>query len=120
MGIDTSCDDTGVGLVRDGKVVVNLVASQVRLHEAFGGVVPELASREHLKALPLLVERALAEAGLRPKDLDLVAATRGPGLIGALLVGYTFAKGMAFALEHGEPRVRRPVPGLEDRPTVGH
>lgn len=52
MGIDTSCDDTGVGLVRDGKVVVNLVASQVRLHEAFGGVVPELASREHLKALP--------------------------------------------------------------------
>lgn len=99
MGIDTSCDDTGVGLVRDGKVVVNLVASQVRLHEAFGGVVPELASREHLKALPLLVERALAEAGLRPKDLDLVAATRGPGLIGALLVGYTFAKGMAFALD---------------------
>ena len=99
LGIDTSCDDTGVGLVRDGKVVVNLVASQVRLHEAFGGVVPELASREHLKALPLLVERALAEAGLRPKDLDLVAATRGPGLIGALLVGYTFAKGMAFALD---------------------
>ena len=99
LGIDTSCDDTGVGLVRDGKVVVNLVASQVRLHEAFGGVVPELASREHLKALHLLVERALAEAGLRPKDLDLVAATRGPGLIGALLVGYTFAKGMAFALD---------------------
>jgi len=99
LGIDTSCDDTGVGLVRDGKVVVNLVASQVRLHEAFGGVVPELASREHLKALPLLVERALAEAGLTPKDLDLVAATRGPGLIGALLVGYTFAKGLAFALD---------------------
>jgi len=101
LGIDTSCDDTGVGLVRDGQVVVNLVASQVRLHEAYGGVVPELASREHLKAIRPLTERALAEAGLRPKDLDLVAATRGPGLIGALLVGYTFAKGLAWAL--GKP-----------------
>lgn len=99
MGIDTSCDDTGVGLVEDGEVRVNLVASQVRLHEAYGGVVPELASREHLKALPALVQKALAEAGIGPKDLDLIAATRGPGLIGALLVGYTFAKGLAFALD---------------------
>lgn len=98
LGIDTSCDDTGVGLVRDGEVVVNLVASQVALHEAFGGVVPELASREHLKALPLLVKEALAQAGIGPKDLALIAATRGPGLIGALLVGYTFAKGLAWAL----------------------
>ncbi|MEZ0348820.1 MAG: tRNA (adenosine(37)-N6)-threonylcarbamoyltransferase complex transferase subunit TsaD [Thermus sp.] len=98
LGIDTSCDDTGVGLVRDGQVVVNLVASQVRLHEAYGGVVPELASREHLKAIRPLTERALAEAGITAKDLDLVAATRGPGLIGALLVGYTFAKGLAWAL----------------------
>ncbi|WP_018111144.1 tRNA (adenosine(37)-N6)-threonylcarbamoyltransferase complex transferase subunit TsaD [Thermus igniterrae] len=98
LGIDTSCDDTGVGLVRNGQVVVNLVASQVALHEAYGGVVPELASREHLKALPSLTERALAEAGIGRKDLDLIAATRGPGLIGALLVGYTFAKGLAWAL----------------------
>ncbi len=101
LGIDTSCDDTGVGLVRDGKVVVNLVASQVALHEAFGGVVPELASREHLKVLRPLTERALREAGIGPKDLGLIAATRGPGLIGALLVGYTFAKGLAWAL--GKP-----------------
>ncbi|WP_038059030.1 tRNA (adenosine(37)-N6)-threonylcarbamoyltransferase complex transferase subunit TsaD [Thermus amyloliquefaciens] len=99
LGIDTSCDDTGVGLVRDGEVVVNLVASQVALHQAYGGVVPELASREHLKVLPLLVREALAQAGIGPKDLSLIAATRGPGLIGALLVGYTLAKGMAWALE---------------------
>ncbi|WP_114313742.1 tRNA (adenosine(37)-N6)-threonylcarbamoyltransferase complex transferase subunit TsaD [Thermus caldifontis] len=98
LGIDTSCDDTGVGLVRDGVVVVNLVAGQVALHQVFGGVVPELASREHLKALPILVKEALAQAGIAPKDLSLIAATRGPGLIGALLVGYTFAKGFAWAL----------------------
>lgn len=98
LGIDTSCDDTGVGLVRDGRVVVNLVASQVALHEAYGGVVPELASREHLKVLKPLTERVLREGGIAPEDLGLVAATRGPGLIGALLVGYTFAKGLAWAL----------------------
>ncbi|MEN2981713.1 MAG: tRNA (adenosine(37)-N6)-threonylcarbamoyltransferase complex transferase subunit TsaD [Thermus sp.] len=98
LGIDTSCDDTGVGLVEDGRVAVNLVASQVALHQAFGGVVPELASREHLKVIRPLAERALAEAGIGPQDLSLVAATRGPGLIGALLVGYTFAKGLAWAL----------------------
>lgn len=99
LGIDTSCDDTGVGLVRDGEVVVNLIRSQVALHQAYGGVVPELASREHLKAIRPLVERALAEAGIAPKAVDLIAATRGPGLIGALLVGFTFAKGLAFALD---------------------
>ncbi|WP_117238296.1 tRNA (adenosine(37)-N6)-threonylcarbamoyltransferase complex transferase subunit TsaD [Thermus sediminis] len=98
LGIDTSCDDTGVGLVREGQVVVNLVLSQA-LHQGFGGVVPELASREHLKALPRLTQEALAQAGVAPKDLALIAATRGPGLIGALLVGYTFAKGLAWALE---------------------
>jgi tRNA threonylcarbamoyl adenosine modification protein TsaD len=98
LGIDTSCDDTGVGLVKDGQVVVNLVLSQT-LHEAYGGVVPEFASREHLKALPRLTQEALSRGGIAPKDLSLIAATRGPGLIGALLVGYTFAKGLAWALE---------------------
>ncbi len=98
LGIDTSCDDTGVGLVRDGEVVVNLVGSQVALHQAYGGVVPELASREHLKVLPVLTRQALEAAGIGPRDLDLIAATRGPGLIGALLVGYTFARGLAWAL----------------------
>lgn len=103
LGIDTSCDDTGVGLVRDGRVVVNLVASQTLLHQRFGGVVPELASREHTQGIDGLVRQALLEGGIEVSQLDLVAATRGPGLIGALLVGYTYGKGLAFAL--GKPFV---------------
>lgn len=109
LGIDTSCDDTGVGLVRDGAVVVNRVASQTLLHQRYGGVVPELASREHIQLIDGLVQQALDEAGLKAADLDLIAATRGPGLIGALLVGYTYGKGLAFAL--GRPFV--PVHHLE-------
>ncbi len=109
LGIDTSCDDTGVGLVRDGVVVVNRVASQTLLHQRYGGVVPELASREHTQVIDGLVQQALGEAGLKAADLDLIAATRGPGLIGALLVGYTYGKGLAFAL--GKPFV--PVHHLE-------
>ncbi len=103
LGIDTSCDDTGVGLVCDGSVVVNLVASQTLLHQRYGGVVPELASREHTQVIDGLVQQALVQADLKVADLDLIAATRGPGLIGALLVGYTYGKGVAFAL--GKPFV---------------
>lgn len=103
LGIDTSCDDTGVGLVHRGRVVVNLVASQTLLHQRYGGVVPELASREHIRVIDVLVQQALAQAGIGVSDLELVAATRGPGLIGALLVGYTYGKGLAFAL--GKPFV---------------
>lgn len=103
LGIDTSCDDTGVGLVRDGRVVVNLVASQTLLHQRYGGVVPELASREHTQVIDGLVQQALTQAGIGVCDLELIAATRGPGLIGALLVGYTYGKGLAFAL--GKPFV---------------
>lgn len=103
LGIDTSCDDTGVGLVHGGRVLANKVASQTLLHQRFGGVVPELASREHTQVIDGLLEQALAEAGVRLGDVGLVAATRGPGLIGALLVGYTYAKGLALAL--GRPFV---------------
>ncbi|PZA08046.1 MULTISPECIES: tRNA (adenosine(37)-N6)-threonylcarbamoyltransferase complex transferase subunit TsaD [unclassified Meiothermus] len=103
LGIDTSCDDTGVGLVRDGKVVANRVASQTLLHQKFGGVVPELASREHTQVIDGLVELALSDAGIGVSDLNLIAATRGPGLIGALLVGLSYAKGLALAL--GRPFV---------------
>jgi N6-L-threonylcarbamoyladenine synthase len=95
LGIETSCDETAVAvLAGDGSVEVNLLASQAQLHAAFGGVVPELASREHLAALPWLVERALAEARA---PLELVGVTAGPGLIGALLVGVRFAAAFAWA-----------------------
>ncbi len=88
-----------MGLVQDGRVIANRVASQTLLHQSYGGVVPELASREHTQVIDGLVQQVLVEAGITVSDLDLVAATRGPGLIGALLVGYTYAKGLAFALE---------------------
>ncbi len=95
LGIETSCDETAVAvLAGDGSVEVNLLASQATTHAAFGGVVPELASREHLAALPWLVECALVEAR---GPLELVAATAGPGLIGALLVGVRYAAAFAWA-----------------------
>ncbi len=98
LGIDTSCDDTGVGVVRDGEVLANLVASQSALHAEFGGVVPEYASREHTRVIDRLVAEALDEAGVGPGELDLVAATYGPGLVGPLLVGLSYAKGLALGL----------------------
>jgi len=98
LGIETSCDETAVALVEDGrKILISLVASQVDIHRPFGGVVPELASREHLRALLPLLEEALAKTGLTPARIDAVAFTRGPGLIGALLVGTSFAKALAYA-----------------------
>ena len=98
LGIETSCDDTGVGVVARGEVRANLVASQTLLHARYGGVVPELASREHSAVLDRLVGQALAQAGIELSGLDLVAATRGPGLVGPLLVGLSYAKALAWAL----------------------
>jgi N6-L-threonylcarbamoyladenine synthase len=98
LGIDTSCDDTGVGVARDGTVIANVVASQAALHERWGGVVPETASREHLEVIGKVVDEALATAGLEPGDLDAVAATFGPGLVGALLVGLNYGKALAWGL----------------------
>lgn len=98
LGIDTSCDDTGVGVVQGNKVLANIVASQEALHAAWGGVVPETASREHLRVIDAVVNKALKTAGVTLDDLDGVAATYGPGLVGALLVGLSYAKGLAFAL----------------------
>jgi N6-L-threonylcarbamoyladenine synthase len=95
LGIETSCDETAVAVLdRDGRIELNLLSSQVAAHAPFGGVVPELASREHLKALPILVERALGAGSAAP---ELVAVTAGPGLIGALLVGLRFAAAFAWA-----------------------
>jgi len=109
LGIDTSCDDTGVGVVDGGRVLANEVESQTALHARFGGVVPEQASREHLSVLDAVVERALERAGVSVGDLDAVAATRGPGLVGALLVGLGYGKALAWG--RGVPFV--PVHHLE-------
>ncbi|HEX6161081.1 MAG TPA: tRNA (adenosine(37)-N6)-threonylcarbamoyltransferase complex transferase subunit TsaD [Thermoanaerobaculia bacterium] len=97
LGIETSCDETSVALLdRDGSVHVNLIASQIERHQPFGGVVPEIASREHLAHLFPLVERALSDAGRSWPDVDSIAVTSGPGLIGALLVGVAGAQGLAY------------------------
>jgi N6-L-threonylcarbamoyladenine synthase len=104
LGIETSCDETSAALVEDGRrILSNVVSSQVELHAAYGGVVPELAARSHLERLPLVLDEALARAGMGLENVDLVAVTRGPGLIGALLVGVGFARGLA--LERGLPLV---------------
>jgi N6-L-threonylcarbamoyladenine synthase len=97
LGIETSCDETAVAVVEDGRVLSNLIASQVDLHGRFGGVVPELASRAHVEALNPLMDEALERAGCRFADLDGVAVTVGPGLVGALLVGIAAAKAVALA-----------------------
>jgi N6-L-threonylcarbamoyladenine synthase len=104
LGIDTSCDDTAAGVVRDGRrVLSNEVATQHDLHAAFRGVVPEIASRAHAERVTLVVERALGAASVRLRDLDAVAVTNRPGLVGALVVGVTAAK--AIALARGIPLV---------------
>jgi N6-L-threonylcarbamoyladenine synthase len=98
LAFETSCDETSVGVVADDVVIANVIASQVGLHAGYGGVVPELAAREHLRNLPGVTRAALKEARLTPRDIDAVAATLGPGLPQALLVGSRAAQGLAFAL----------------------
>ncbi|HEX3749670.1 MAG TPA: tRNA (adenosine(37)-N6)-threonylcarbamoyltransferase complex transferase subunit TsaD [Streptosporangiaceae bacterium] len=101
LGIETSCDETGAGLVRGNELLADAVASSVDLHARFGGVVPEVASRAHLEAMVPSVDRALATAGVTLADVDAIAVTAGPGLAGALLVGVAAAK--AYALSLGKP-----------------
>jgi len=99
LALESSCDETSAAVVRDGREILsNLISSQVDLHAVYGGVVPELASRRHLEVISPLVDKALADAGIDASDLQGVVATRGPGLIGALLVGLSFAKAYAYAL----------------------
>ena len=98
LGIESSCDETAAAVVEDGvKVGWNVVAWQIATHRKYGGVVPELASREHLEKMSDVVSEALAMAGVTFHDVDGLAVTQGPGLIGSLLVGVNYAKGAAFA-----------------------
>ena len=100
LGIESSCDETAAAVVRSGeKMISNVVASQIATHQPYGGVVPELASREHLRAIVPVVRAALAEAGQSYQSVDALAVTQGPGLAGSLLVGISYAKALAFALQ---------------------
>ncbi|HMJ09599.1 MAG TPA: tRNA (adenosine(37)-N6)-threonylcarbamoyltransferase complex transferase subunit TsaD [Pyrinomonadaceae bacterium] len=99
LGIESSCDETAAAIVRDGRTILSsVISSQIALHEPFGGVVPELASREHLEKITPVVDKAVSEAGISIADVDAVAVTQGPGLIGSLLVGVSYAKSLAFGL----------------------
>lgn len=98
LGIETSCDETAASVVKNGsEIVSNVVASQIESQKRFGGVVPEIASRHHVEEITLVIEKALEDAGLNPNELDAVAVTEGPGLVGALLIGINAAKAFAFA-----------------------
>ncbi|RMF81195.1 MAG: tRNA (adenosine(37)-N6)-threonylcarbamoyltransferase complex transferase subunit TsaD [Chloroflexi bacterium] len=98
LGIETSCDETAASVVIDGKVIAsNVVASQIDLHAAYGGVFPEVASRAHVEAIGPVVEQAMVDSGIGYDSLDAIAVTRGPGLVGSLLVGMNYAKGLALA-----------------------
>ncbi|RJP61645.1 MAG: tRNA (adenosine(37)-N6)-threonylcarbamoyltransferase complex transferase subunit TsaD, partial [Ignavibacteriales bacterium] len=108
LGIETSCDETSVAIISNGRLKANLISSQ-DFHKFYGGVVPELSSRAHLQMVNPLLRNALSESKLSLKDIDLVCATAGPGLIGALLVGLTFAKGLSLSL--GKPFI--PVNHIE-------
>lgn len=104
MGMETSCDETAVSIVKNGtEILSNVVASQIESHKRFGGVVPEIASRHHVEQITLVIEEALRTADVSYDDLDAIAVTEGPGLVGALLVGVNAAKAISFA--HGIPLV---------------
>ncbi|MBU5685423.1 tRNA (adenosine(37)-N6)-threonylcarbamoyltransferase complex transferase subunit TsaD, partial [Citrobacter sp. S44_ASV_140] len=122
LGIETSCDETGIAIYDDEKgLLANQLYSQVKLHADYGGVVPELASRDHVRKTVPLIQAALKEAGLTAKEIDAVAYTAGPGLVGALLVGATVGRSLAFAwgvpaipVHHMEGHLLAPM--LEDNP----
>ena len=99
LTIETSCDETSVAILRDGREVLsNIVSTQIEIHKNYGGVVPEIASREHISNISYVVEEAIRKAGINFSDLEYIGVTYGPGLIGALLVGVSYAKALAYAL----------------------
>lgn len=100
LAVETSCDETSAAVVKNGtEVLSNLIASQIETHKAFGGVVPEVASRKHVENITLMLEEAIRQANIEPEELSAIAVTEGPGLVGALLVGIMAAKSLAFALD---------------------
>jgi N6-L-threonylcarbamoyladenine synthase len=104
LGIETSCDETAVAIIKNGReIVANVVASQIESHKRFGGVVPEIASRHHVEQITIVIDEALNQANLTISELDAIAVTEGPGLVGALLIGVNAAKALAFA--HNKPLV---------------
>ena len=104
LGIESSCDETAIAVVKNGREILsNVINSQIPIHEKFGGVVPEIASRCHIEVINQIMKKALAEANIELKDIDAIAVTQGPGLVGALLVGVSYAKGLAYA--SGKPLV---------------
>ncbi len=99
LGIESSCDETSVAVVKNGREVLsNVINSQIDIHKRFGGVVPEIASRNHVEAISAVTKEALEKAGVTFNDIDVIACTYGPGLVGALLVGVAYAKGLSYAL----------------------
>jgi N6-L-threonylcarbamoyladenine synthase len=121
LAFETSCDETAVAVVRGTEALSNVLSSQVDLHARFGGVVPEVAARAHVESIRGMTHRALSEAGIHPDDLDGVAATAGPGLVGALLVGHSFGKATAWArqlpfvgIDHMEGHLMAPRLQFED------
>ncbi|MCX6614051.1 MAG: tRNA (adenosine(37)-N6)-threonylcarbamoyltransferase complex transferase subunit TsaD [Acidobacteria bacterium] len=121
LGIESSCDETAAAVVEDGtKILSSSVASQLDVHQKYGGVVPELASREHVRAIVLIVREALEAANTKLEDLDAIAVTHGPGLVGSLLVGLTYAKALCFAkgipligVHHLEGHIRAALIGVD-------
>ena len=113
LAVESSCDETAVAIVRDGReVLTDCIASQVALHREYGGVVPEIASRKHIEAIYGLADQALEEAGMTREDIDAVAVTYAPGLIGSVLVGVNFAKAAAMAM--GKPLIVSGYGGLPE------
>ena len=98
LAIETSCDETSIAITKNQVPLVNLVSSQEKIHAQFGGIVPEVAARKHLEMLPALFDKAIRKAKIKPDKIKIIAATQGPGLITSLLVGFEFAKTLAFAL----------------------
>ena len=100
LGIESSCDETSASVVKNGREVLsNVINSQIAIHEQFGGVVPEIASRNHIQNISKVVEKSLEDANLKFQDIDVVTCTYGPGLVGALLVGVSYAKALSYSLQ---------------------